>query len=400
MLLNSKQNIIDTIKFYSTIVDRNDIDYSFDSLNTNNPFDFLLYIIETIVGSANIDEILNEILTKLTPTLNQSVKSIFFNILSKGIDENQKINPIFTNIPIEIPLSFIDKIGLFRDNNFIPDELNNLIYTSLKSPNIDVENTFFKLNFDIINQKIRVLLKNEFNLLTLIEDLLVNSNLVFLDKEITLKYLFNILFGSIFKLSTSDNKLNYSMINKISDNYINDVEKQFYKINLKTVLSDYDDLINKVGLDILVNCEVEQINVSQETINLVNNSESPVSVITEQISNVISNENVNKNIKKNLIKNILKSILIAILSDPKFNFILYIVSKLKTPDININPRIDIFYTEFSTFFTDIFDQISDIINCFLLNKVLAILKTLTKQVITKLLRERTENRINIINSLY
>jgi hypothetical protein len=114
-----------------------------DEIISNNPINFILDILNTILGNSIIDRVANDFFIEILPSLENNIKTIIFNNLVNGI-ENMSIpnNLKSDNNNINIPISNIDINNLYLTNPSLiegfyygNDNINKNIYRNVITSN-------------------------------------------------------------------------------------------------------------------------------------------------------------------------------------------------------------------------------------------------------------------------
>lgn len=306
-ILNSKKDINGSISILSSlsdslninnIIEKNDTSVNIFNNNSKDPISFLLKILISVVGVNVVKDILKSILIKELPNIDLLIKNVIKNSLIKsddntGLDGNLLVNGFDTPVKdIDYNKNFqgSGNNSMYLSNN-TSNSLDAVMYKSIG--NYGSNESFNGLNVKYNSSNDMMNIKPTSN--TTKNQLLGNliDNIQFLNKNVILVSIIDLLFGSIVSTlgKNKNDLLTDESFNKIIQKYVeseDETENLFYlspeELNDISITID-NRLNNKLPLDF--GCSDYNSFIDIETLNEILNSSDQIDALDNQVNTLL-----------------------------------------------------------------------------------------------------------------
>ena len=404
-LAKDKNKIIEKVKLLISIAN-SDIDVrAFEEIinQSDDPIDFLLGLVKSVVGENVLEGLVQLALTKILKQkkLDELSDKIYDNI-GKNLSD-QSLLPSSVRTGMTMSVKSFDLTDNFRragitgstaskeTNQFfkkmVDDVLKNTNQDFLLpgiSPNqitvrYEESKSEITVKFPNLNQK------QLFNTLSLAVGPLFSASAV-------INEVINLLFHTDF--TKQDAK-----VTTLIRSYIKNTSVEGGKIDLKSLL-EIENATSIKGLSLDISCFVENIEITQTQIDAVilNPTVKNFNSLLPQLAQD-KTSNLKNAYHANIIKKIGEALLNMLLKQPGIIFILNIVEKISDLNFNFKTTIEDIWERFKNFFLELFDNIYEIFICIILDYLKKFLIKLVIVVTIKFLKEQLEKRKDVLLSL-
>lgn len=442
-LTNNKKDVLDTIGAYTSLRNQRDLpegNLKFSSLNENrNPLDFLMDVLNVIIGSEAIKiligELLSNIVDEIEPKLKDSLKMNHMDYNSSNI-----LPDYFFNEGVEIPIEDIDFFDTLKtDPN---SDVGSLIYgKNVSDDNFDKsaydaiisnESTYnnIRITYNEINDSF-IFRANATSTSTTIgqwKDSFIDQTTI-LEKDVFVANVMNNIFGTMSSAQGKslekivDELKTKKILDKIIDKSLDkDIDTDDLTIDDNELNEIFDDAKNiKDGvLKYNICCEevLKQIDVDdlKSIVSNISESTNPAEIANIVEDAIINNTNFDddslddetlKNNKETVIDGFFNRLVHSI----KFEITKMLVLSPQTVTLNLLLEVfknngeyesktqSEFMSENQTLCGCIIKDVMKEINGFIFNLAVTALMDLLKPIIKKIIKEKIMQYVSILKSL-
>jgi len=409
-LSSNKSEIIQKIKLYVSVANTAIKEGTYDDLienNSDDPLDFLLDIIKSVVGENILESLVESALSKIIKQekLNQFSDSIYDSI-GGNLSETSLLPQSILNNGITIPIKNFDITDSFRKVNVVGSMASKntnpffqkMVNSVLTQPNVDVPlagvggANLVYTKYDEAKGEIKVTFQNVTQ--KSLFDLLKSSIGPLFSAQVIINEIMNLLFHNDF--SRNDRQ-----ILTLIRSYTKYENKEVFKLDFKKLLDlELDTQIKGINID--TNCFRENIEITQQQIDAVitNPTVQSFNALVPELNTDITT-NVKNDYHKGILKSIIEALLMIILKQPGVIFIMSLFNKILNVNTDLNRPVSTpeLFERFKPIIESVFDKVYEDFFCIVFNFIKKYLIKLVTVVAIIFLKEQLQKRIQILLSL-